>query len=115
MNYRKRWVPTGHARTRHGNTSGALSPRELPLATSILSGFRIVDGYISRKGFAHLPVVGDIDPGGTQFEGGLTSTRISPPQGDLVMGTIDATHERAYMLPAIRDEDHTEEKRAVVR
>ena len=87
----------------------------------------VTKGYISLKGFAHLPKIGDSVPGEPQprssLDSGSVSSRFSGissrraaqlEEGDLITGTIDITHERAYMLPAIRDEDHTEEVKALV-
>ena len=88
---------------------------------------RVTAGYISLKGFAHLPKIGDSVPGVSQPRSSLDSGSISSrfsgissrraaqlEEGDLITGTIDITHERAYMLPAIRDEDCAEERKALV-
>ena len=92
-----------------------------------MSRSRVTDGYISSKGFAHLPRIGDSVPGESQLRGSLDSGSVSSrfsgissrraaqlEEGDLITGTIDITHERAYML-AICDEDRTEERKALVR
>jgi hypothetical protein len=92
-----------------------------------MSEARVTAGYISQKGFAHLPEIGDSIPRESQSRGSLdsrsTSARFSGissrraaqlEEGDLITGTIDITHERAYMLPTIRDEDRAEEKKALV-
>jgi len=92
-----------------------------------MSRFRVTDGYTSQKGFAHLPKVGDSVPGISQPRGSLDSGSISSrfsgissrraaqlEEGDLITGTIDITHERAYMLPPIQDEDRADEKKALV-
>jgi len=92
-----------------------------------MSRFRTADKYISQKGFAHLPDVGDNIPGVSQPEGSLesgsTSSRVSGisnrrtsqlQEGDLITGTIDVTHERTHMLSMIRGEDREDEKKAMV-
>jgi len=92
-----------------------------------MSRFRTADKYISHRGFAHLPDVGDNIPGVSQPEGslesgstsgrilGVSGRRVSQLQeGDLVTGTIDITHERVHMLSMIREEDRAEEKKAMV-
>jgi len=93
-----------------------------------MSKFRITDSYVSQKEFARLPKIGDSAPQELQPRGSLDSGSISNrlsgissqcaaqiEEGDLVSGTIDITHERAYMLPVILDEDRAEEKKALVR
>ena len=45
---------------------------------------------------------------------GISSRRGSPLQGDLITGMIDITHDLAWMLLAIRGEDRTKEKKALV-
>jgi len=92
-----------------------------------MSRFRTRDNYVSQKGFANLPGVGGIVLGESQprgsLESGSTSSRVSGvssqrgsklQEGDLITGTINLVHERAYMLPAIRDEGRAEEKKAMV-
>jgi hypothetical protein len=87
-----------------------------------MSGSRITGGRISQKGFAHLPKIGDSVPGEPQPRGSLDLGSVSScfsgisngraaqlEEGDLVTGMIDITHERAYMLPAIRGEDRVED------
>lgn len=85
--------------------------------------FRAADNYISQKGFAHLPKIGDNIPAVFQPEGSITPSRVSPTfgqhasklqEGDLVTGSIDIAHERVHMLPSIRDEGHAEQKKALV-
>jgi len=92
-----------------------------------MSRFRTADGYVSHKGFAHLPEVGDSISGEIQLGGsigsgnassrvsGISDRRISQIQeGDLVTGTINIAHERVHMLSTIQEEDRAEEKKAIV-
>ena len=91
-----------------------------------MSRFR--DNNISQKGFAHLPSIGDlveevVQPRGS-LDSGTLSSRVSGIssrrgakllEGDLITGTVNVVHDRAYMLPAIRDPNRATEKEEVVR
>lgn len=45
----------------------------------------------------------------------LTSVVNTKLEGDLVTGTVDAAHERAHMIPAIRDASRADVKKEIVR
>lgn len=92
-----------------------------------MSNIRPSDNFISQKGFAHLPEVGNSVPAESQEKGSLelgsTTGRVSGvsvrrqsklQEGDLITGTVDISHERAHMLSAMRDEKHEREKRFLV-
>ena len=89
-----------------------------------MSKFR--DGHVSQKGFVSLPKVGDAVPAISQPKGSLDFMSVSShasstsrhrsmlPEGDLITGTISVSHERAHMLSAIQDSNHTAEKEDLV-
>lgn len=83
-------------------------------------------GNMSQKRFASPLAIGTI-PGYRQPENSLdapgTSSQVSGVstarsdwlrEGDLVTGIINVTHERAYMVSAIRNPERAEEKARLV-
>ena len=93
---------------------------------TIMSRFLVEKEHVSQPRFTRIPPVGGAPAvvqalcslgGGSERTPSFYSSQhgASLDEGDLVTGTVDISHERAHIVPAIRDGKRNAEKKALVR